>query len=101
MKTILKLGLALLLPVSSWAQSPGTGYRDGGSALDSAGNLVVFDEGRSTTAAAVTDRRSFFPPITRVTIQHPGSSGNIQTVSYDAAVRLAGVSNSAIYAIAT
>ena len=103
MRMILKIGLALMLPMSAWAQTTATSiYRAGHAVVDSAGNLVVFDEGRSTTGVTITGaRHSFYAPVTRVTVQHPGTTGNIQTVSYDAELQFIGVGTSAIYAIAT
>src|SRR5207248_8628339 len=77
-------------------------YQEGSTVLDGAGNLVVFDAGRSTTGVTVTGlRHSFFAPQTRLTVQRPGTTGNIQTATYDAAIRVIGVGNSAIYAVAT
>jgi hypothetical protein len=103
MRTILTIGLALMLPMSAWTQTTATVvYREGRAVVDGAGNLVVFDEGRSTTGVTVTGlRHSFFAPSTRVTVQHPGTTGNIQTVTYDAALQVIAVGTSAIYAIAT
>jgi len=103
MKTILTIGLALMLPISAWTQTTATVvYREGRAVVDSAGNLVVFDEGGSTSGVTVTGlRHSFYAPSTRVTVQHPGTTGNIQTVAYDAALQVIGVGTSAIYAIAT
>src|SRR5438477_4559912 len=103
MKKILVYGLALLLPIGASAQTTTAPvYREGGAVVDSAGNLVVIEEGRSATGVTVTGmRHSFYTPVTRVTVQHPGSSSNTQTVSYDADVRVIGAGDSAIYAIAT
>lgn len=103
MKTFLRIALTIVLPISTWAQTaPTTFHREGAAVVDSSGNLVVFDEGRSTTGVTVTGlRHSFYPPVTRVTVQHPGTTGNTQTVSYDAALHVIGVGSSAIYAIAT
>jgi hypothetical protein len=69
--------------------------------IDNVGNLVVFDPGRSTTAVTINNGRSFYAPATRITVQHHGSTGNIQTVTYDADVRVIGVGTAAIYALAT
>ena len=100
MKRILILGLALLLPIGASAQTTtALVYREGGAVVDSAGNLVVIEEGRSATGVTVTGMRHSF--YARVTVQHPESSGNTQTVSYDADVRVIGAGDSAIYAIAT
>jgi len=102
MKTILTLTCATLLSMNAWAQTSTQVFQNGPSVLDNAGNLVIFDPGRSTTAATITDsRRSFYPPKTRITVQHPGSSGNVQTVIYDGDVRVVGVGTSAIFALAT
>jgi len=98
------MGLALLLSTSGWAQTTTTTpfFQEGSTVVDDAGNLVVLDAGRSTTGVTVTGlRRTFFAPQTRVTVQRPGTTGNTQTVTYDAAIRVIGVGNSAIYAIAT
>ena len=103
MKSILTIGLALLLSTSGWAQTTTATpfFQEGSAVLDDAGNLVVFDAGRSATGVTVTGlRHTFFAPQTRVTVQRPGSTGNIQTVTYDAAIRVVGAGNSAIYAIA-
>jgi hypothetical protein len=103
MKAFLMIALTTMLAISSWAQTASTIFhREGPAVVDSSGNLVVFDEGRSTTGVTVTGlRHSFFAPVTRVTVQHPGTTGNTQTVSYDAALHVIGVGSSAIYAIAT
>ena len=103
MRTILTVGLALMLPMSAWTQTTATVvYREGRAVVDNAGNLLVFDEGRGTTGVTVTGlRHSFYAPSTRVTVQHPGTTANIQTVTYDAALQVIGVGSSAIYAIAT
>jgi len=102
-KRFLKIALTMMLPISTWAQTASTTFhREGAAVVDSSGNLVVFDEGRSTTGVTVTGlRHSFYPPVTRVTVQRPGTTGNTQTVSYDAALQVIGVGASAIYAIAT
>jgi hypothetical protein len=104
LKIISTIGLVLLLSISSWAQTTPAGVfaSEGSTVVDGAGNLVVLEAGRSTTGVTVTGlRRSFFAPETRITIQHPGTTGNIQTVAYNAAIRVVGVGPSAIYAIAT
>jgi hypothetical protein len=104
LRIISTIGLALVLSTSGWAQTTTAMplYQEGSSVLDGAGNLVVFDMGRSTTGVTVTGmRHSFYAPQTRVTIQHPGTTGNIQTVTYDAGLRVIGVGDAAIYAIAT
>ena len=46
-------------------------------------------------------RHSFYAPKTRVTVQRPGATENIQTVEYDGALQVIGVGDAAIYAIAT
>src|SRR5437867_11016998 len=101
MKLITTIGLVLLLSINGWAQTTATAvYREGNTVLDSAGNLVVFDFGRSTTGVTITGlRHSFYAPQTRVTIQHPGTTGNIQTITYDAGLEIIGVGSAAIYAI--
>ena len=103
MRTFLMIAFTTMLPISTWAQTASTTFhREGPAVVDSSGNLVVFDQGRSTTGVTVTGlRHSFFPPATRVTVQRPGTTGNTQTVSYDAALHVIGVGSSAIYAIAT
>ncbi len=104
MRIILTIGIALILSTSGWAQmTPAMPIYQGGSTfLDSAGNLAVFDFERSTTGVTITGlRHSFYAPQTRVTVQHPGTTGNIQTVTYDANLRVIGAGESAIYAIAT
>ena len=103
MNGILKVALALILPISASAQTTDTAvFRGGHAVVDTAGNLIVFDEGRSTTGVTITGlRHSFFAPVTRVTVQRPGSTGNIQTVGYNADLQFIGVGSSAVYAIAT
>src|SRR5215813_309817 len=102
MKTILILTCVMLSAVSVWAQTSTAVFQNGPGVLDGAGNLVIFDPGRSTTGVTTTDaRRSFYPPKTRITVQHPGSTANIQTATYDADVRVVGVGTAAIYALVT
>jgi len=101
MRVIAALGLALMLTVSGVAQTTTSTYFDGGSFVDSAGNLYVFDYGRSTTGITITGQRhSFYAPKTRITVQRVGT-GNTQTVEYDGSLRVIGVGNGAVYAIAT
>jgi hypothetical protein len=102
MKVLTTIGLVLLMSRSGWAQTAAPVFRGIGNAVvDSAGDLVVFDSGESTTGVTVTGvRRSFFPPETRITIQPPGS-GAPQTVTYNAGIQVLGTGTSAIYAIAT
>jgi hypothetical protein len=103
MRVIAAMSFVLLLSVSGLAQTTTAAavYGDGVSAIDNAGNLYVFDSGRSTTAVTVTGlRRSFFAPKTRVTVQRQGSSGNTQTVEFDGEIRVIGV-GTAVFAIAT
>lgn len=104
MRIILTMGLALLLSTSGGAQTTTAipFYQEGSAVLDGAGNLVVLDAGRSTTGVTVTGlQHTFFAPQTRVTFQHPGTTKNIETATYDGAIRVIGVGSSAIYAIAT
>jgi len=102
MRTILILTCVALSAVNVWAQTSTDVFQNGPTVLDGAGNLVIFDPGRSTTGVTITDgRRSFYPPKTRITVQHPGSTANLQTVTYDADVRVVGVGATAIYAIVT
>ena len=108
MKVLTTIGSVLLMSMTGLAQNPGfpqgpavPPFRGSNSVVDNAGNLVVFDVGRSTTGVTVTGlQHSFFTPQTRVTVQRPGT-GNVQTVTYDAALQVIGVGSSAIYAIAT
>src|SRR3989442_5422882 len=98
------MGLALLVSTSGVAQTTTAipFYQEGSAVLDGAGNLVVLDAGRSTTGVTVTGlQHTFFAPQTRVTFQHPGTTKNIETATYDGAIRVIGVGSSAIYAIAT
>jgi hypothetical protein len=103
MRFVMMIGLAAILSVSGLAQTATTEfYEDGNSILDSSGNLYVFDFGRSTTGVTVTGlRHTFYAPKTRVTVQRPGTTGNIQTVEYDAALHVIGASDGTVFAIAT
>src|SRR5262245_5382811 len=104
MRVIVAISLALVLSLSGLAQgiSGPVGDRGGNSILDASGNLFVFDFSRSTTGVTITGlRQSFYAPKTEVTVQKPGTTGNIQTVEYDASLQVIGTSNSAVYAIAT
>jgi hypothetical protein len=103
MKALTTIGLVLLTSMSGLAQLGVPVFRGGGNAVvDGAGNLVVFDSGQSATGVTITGlRRSFFAPQTRITIQSPGTTGNVQTVIYDAEIQVIGTGTSAIYAIAT
>jgi hypothetical protein len=102
MKVLTTIGLVLVMAMSGLAQVAEPPFRGGDAVVDSAGNLIVFDSGRSTTGVTITGlRRSFYAPQTRITIQRPGTTGNIQTVTYDAGIQVIGVGSSAIYAIAT
>jgi hypothetical protein len=104
MKVMMTIGLALLISVSGWAQTTTATavYQERNIVVDGSGNLAVFDSGRSTTGVTITGlRHSFYTPKTRITIQHPGTTGNTQTVAYDGALQVIGTSNTAIYAIAT
>ena len=102
MKVLTTIGLLLLMSMSGWAQTAAPVFRGVGNAVvDGAGDLVVFDSGRSSSSVTVTGApRSFFLPETRVTIQLPGS-GAPQTVMYNAGIQVLGTGSSAIYAIAT
>src|SRR5262245_37691267 len=104
MRAIAAICFALIISVSGLAQTATTAtvYQDGYSLLDGSGNLFVFDFGRSTTGVTITGlRHSFYAPKTRVTVQSPGATENIQTVEYDGALQVIGVGDAAIYAIAT
>jgi hypothetical protein len=102
MKVLTTIGLVLVMAMSGLAQVAEQPFRGGAAVVDSAGNLIVFDSGRSTTGVTITGlRRSFYAPQTRITIQRPGTTGNIQTVTYDAGIQVIGAGSSAIYAIAT
>src|ERR1051326_4009536 len=101
MKVLTTIGLVLLMSMSGWAQTAVPVFRGVGNAVvDNAGDLVVFDSGRSSSGVTLTGfPRSFFLPETRITIQLPGS-GAPQTVTYNAGIQVLGTGNSAIYAIA-
>ena len=110
MKVLTTIGFVLLMSMTGLAQNPGfpqgpggPSFRGSNSVVDSGGNLVVIELGRSSTGVTVTGlQRSFYPPQTQVTVQHPGTTGNVQTVTYaNTALQLVGVGPSAIYAIAT
>jgi hypothetical protein len=109
MKVLTTIGFVLLMSMTGLAQNPGfpqgpgvLPFRGGNSIVDGTGNLLVIDLGRSPTGVTVTgQQRSFFPPQTQLTVQHPGTTGNVQTVTYPAALQIVGVGPSAIYAIAT
>jgi hypothetical protein len=103
MRVIAAIVLALILSMSGLAQTTATAvYQDGAAILDSAGNLVVVDPGRSTSGVTVTGlRHSFFAPTTRITIVPRGATSESASVEYDGAIRVIGVGSSAIYAIAT
>ena len=110
MKVLTTIGFVLLTSMTGLAQNPGFPqgpavhpFRGSNSVVDNAGNLVAFDVGRSTTGVTVTGlQHSFYPPQTRVTVQRPGTTGNVQTVMYDnVALQVIGIGPSAIYAIAT
>src|SRR5580693_7047179 len=104
MKVMMTIGLALLISVSGWAQTTTATavFQERNIVVDGSGNLAVFDSGRSTTGVTITGlRHSFYTPKTRITIQHPGTTGNTQTVQYDGALQVIGTSSTAIYAIAT
>ena len=105
MRVIAAISLALILSVSGFAQAVTgpVGYGGGGnSVLDSSGNLFAFDFSRSTTGVTITGlRHSFYAPKTQVTVQKPGTTGNVQTVEYDASIQVIGVGSAAVYAIAT
>ncbi len=105
MKLMTTIGLVLLVSMSSWAQMPvgiPLGSRGGNVVVDGGGALVVFDSLRSSTGVTVTGlRHSFYAPQTRVTIQSPGTTGNVQTVTYDGEIRVIGTGTGVIYVIAT
>jgi hypothetical protein len=96
---------ALLLSVSGFAQTTTTTatavFGEGNVLLDSSGNMIVVDQGRSTTGVTITGfRHSFYMPLTRITVIPKGSSSGT-TVEYNGSVQVIGVGSSAIYAIAT
>jgi len=103
MRVIAAIGLVLILSMSGLAQTTATTvYQEGAAILDSAGNLLVADPGRSTSGVTITGlRHSFFAPKTRLTILPKGATSPSASVEYDAAIRVIGVGTSAIYAIAT
>src|SRR5438874_4308161 len=101
MRTILILTCVVLMSMNAGAQTTTQVFQNGPGVLDNAGNLVIFDPGRSTTSVAINNGRSFYSPETRIIVQHPGSTGNIQTVIYGAEIRVIGVGTAAIYALAT
>jgi hypothetical protein len=97
-------GLMLLLSMSGLAQSTTATavYQDGSAFLDSSGNLIVIDNGRSTTGVTITGQRhSFFAPKTRITILAKGATAPSTPIEYDGSVQVIGAGSSAIYAIAT
>jgi hypothetical protein len=110
MKVLTTIGFVLLMSMTGLAQNPGfpqgpggPSFRGGNSVVDSGGNLLVIALGRGTTGVTVTGlQHSFYPPQTVVTVQHPGTTGNVQSVTYaNTALQVVGVGSSAIYAIAT
>jgi len=109
MKTITTIAFLLLISMSGWAQVtlpvplPPISYGGGNAVLDSNGDLFVFNSVRSTAGVTITGlRRSFYAPQTTVTMQVPGTRGNIQTVTYDnTSIQVIGTGTAAIYAIAT
>src|SRR6266478_12956 len=103
MRVIAAIGLALILSMSGMAQTTATAvYQDGATVLDSAGNVLVVDPGRSSSGVTITGlRHSFFAPKTRLTIVTRGATSPSASVEYDGAIRVIGVGASAIYAIAT
>jgi hypothetical protein len=103
LRSILTVGLALILSTSGWAQERSLPLlQEGSVVVDNAGNLVAFDFQRNTTGVTITGWwHSFYAPQTRVTLQQKGTTNNLQTVTYDASLRVVGVGDAAIYAIAT
>ena len=103
MRLMAAICLALLLSVSGFAQTTTTTavFGEGNALLDSSGNLIVIDQGRSTTGVTITGlRHSFYMPLTRITVIPKGSS-SATTVEYNGSVQVIGVGSSAIYAVAT
>ena len=104
MRVMTAFGLVLLLSMSGLAQSTTATavYQEGSSFLDNSGNLIVIDNGRSTTGVTITGQRhSFFAPKTRISIVQKGGTGPSTTVEYTGSVQVIGAGSSAIYAIAT
>src|SRR5262245_21802176 len=103
MRIVAAIGFALFLSATGLAQTTATVvYQGGNGVLDNSGNLYVVDYGRSTTGVTISGlRHSFYAPKTRVTVQRPRTTGNVQTVEYDGAVQVVGVGNAVVYAIAT
>ena|ERR1051326_180528 len=115
MKTIRTIPLLLFISLSGWAQVmipaqppiqplPPVSYSGVDAVLDSAGDLFVFDTGRSTAGVTITGlRHSFYPPQTTVSMQTPGNNGSVlPKVTYDnTSIQVIGAGTAAIYAIAT
>jgi hypothetical protein len=107
MRVIAAFGLALLLSLSGFAQTTTTTtatavYQEGNTFLDSSGNLIAIDQGRSTTGVTVTGiRHSFIAPKTRITVIPRGATVPSATIEYDGSIQVIGVGSSAVYAIAT
>ncbi len=102
MRILAAIGLALVLAVSGLAQSTASAvFQEGSAIVDSSGNLFVISPGRSTTGVTITGlRRSFFEPMTRITVVPKGATSGT-TVEYNGSLQVVGVGPSAIYAIAT
>jgi hypothetical protein len=103
MRILAALGLTLLLSLSGLAQSTTATavYQEGNAILDSSGNLFVVSPGRSTTGVTITGlRRSFYAPMTRVTVVPKGATSGT-TVEYNGSIQVISVGPSAIYAIGT
>jgi hypothetical protein len=104
MRAMTAFGLMLLLSMSGLAQSSTATsvYQDGSAFIDSSGNLIVIDNGHSTTGVTITGQRhSFFAPKTRITILSKGATAPSTTIEYDGSLQVIGAGSSAIYAIAT
>lgn len=98
----LALVLALVLAVSGPAQSTATAvFQEGNAIVDGSGNLIVISPGRSTTGVTITGlRRSFFEPMTRITVVPKGATSGT-TVEYNGSLQVVGIGPSAVYAVAT
>src|SRR5437588_132436 len=98
MKSITAIYLILFASLSMFAQSGPSAapaapadFRGENVIVAGAGNLIVFDFGHSSTGVTITGlRHSFFAPQTRITIETPGTTGNIQSVTYDAGIQVIG-----------
>ena len=104
MRVMAAICFALLLSVTGFAEStttPTAFFGEGNALLDSSGNLIVVEEGRSTTGVTITGlRHSFYMPLTMISVISKGAS-TPTTVQFNGSVQVIGVGDSAIYAIGT